>query len=152
MLKIKEQSHTIDRGADFILKQLKELGNGASITTGIQPEDFNKTQTARGKSKGETPLGEYAAMQEFGTKKSRARPFMLKTMDMNMDKFVSQTMAGMRSIYNGSLTLDGLLKRQAKRQQAAMRKTIKTIPQSKPRFTIALKREHMYLHLLSLTL
>jgi hypothetical protein len=128
MIQIKESFHTIDRGEKFIIAQLKALGSGAEITTGIQPEDFNKVQMIGKKTStgNKTPLGIYAAMNEFGTKKSPARPFMLKTMDMTMDAFVTQTMAGMRSIYNGNLTIEKLMSRQAKRTQKAMKTTIKT--------------------------
>ncbi len=126
MLEIRETTHTIDKGEKFILQQLKALGSGAEITTGIQAEDFNKVQMLRNKPIGKTPLGVYAAWQEFGTRNSPARPFMLKTMDMTMNAFVKQTISGIRSIYNGNLTLDGLLKRQALRQQKAMKTTIKT--------------------------
>ena len=128
MIKIKESFHSIDKGEKFIIAQLKALGSGVEITTGIQPEDFNKVQMiGKNKSKGnKTPLGIYAALNEFGTKKSPPRPFMRKTMDMTMDTFIAQTVAGMRSIYNGNLTLEKLVNRQAKRTQKAMKKTIKT--------------------------
>ncbi len=127
MIKIKETFRSIDKGEKFIIKQLKFLGNGASITTGIQPEDFDKVQKVRGKATGDsTPVGIYAAMQEFGAPQIPRRPFMLRTMDRNMNLFITQTMAGMRSIYNGNLTMDAFLKRQSKRTEKWMKATIKT--------------------------
>lgn len=135
MIKIKETVRSIDKGEKFILEQLKYLGHGVSITTGIQKEEFDKVQMKRKKSTGDdTPLGVYAAMQEFGAPKIPKRPFMLKTMDRTMDLFTTQTMAGMRSIYNGNLTMEKFLKRQKNRHTKWMKDTIKTwtIPSNHP--------------------
>jgi hypothetical protein len=127
MIKIKEDFRAIDRGEKFILRQLKELGSGVEITTGIQSEDYNKVATFRKSPTGnKTPLGVYTAMQEFGTKTSPARPFMRKTVEINASLFEKQTISAMRSMYNGNLTIDGLLKRQANRTRRWMRSTIKT--------------------------
>jgi len=123
---IEEKVTVLDRGADFILEQLRVLGDGVEISTGIQAEDFNKKATYRGKQVSKTPLGKYAAWQEFGTKVSPERPFMRKTLDNHTDKFLKQTVAGMRSMYNGNLTMDTLLERQAKRTKKWMRNTIRT--------------------------
>ena len=124
----------IDRGEKFILAQLAAIGDGMSITTGIQPKDFDTVQTFRGKRIGKTPVGEYAAYNEFGTKFSPPRPFMQKTLETNMNLFVKQTVAGMRSIYNSQLTADALLQRQAKRTEKWMKKSIVTwgVPGNSP--------------------
>lgn len=123
---IKEKVTVVDHGADFILEQLRVLGQGMEITTGIQAEDFNKRAIYRGKQTNKTPLGIYAAMQEFGTKNTPDRPFMKKTLDNNVDLFLTQTVSGMRSIYNGNLTMQRLVDRQSKRTEKWMRATIKT--------------------------
>lgn len=122
---IKEEVFVIDHGADFIMEQLRILGQGAEITTGIQAEDFNKRASYRGK-KGKTPLGKYAAFQEFGTQTIPARPFMKHTLDKNIDVFLKQTEDAMKAMYKGDLTMNRLLERQAKRTQKWMRATIKS--------------------------
>lgn len=127
-----------DMGEEHILKQIEHIGDGVEITTGIHKKDADNKAPD-----GDTPVIEYTAYLEYGTKDIKPRPFMRKTMDVNQFDFLKGTMAGMRSIYSGKLTAARLAERVRKKTLKWMRHSIltwgqyttsdRTIPKKKDR-------------------
>lgn len=112
----------IDKGEKHILEQIKQIGGGVEITTGIHSKDADNKAPPDGK----TPVIEYAAYLEYGTQDMKPKPFMRKTMDVNQHDFLKGTQSGIRSIYNGRLTVKRLAERLRKKTLKWMRHSILT--------------------------
>ena len=126
MFKIKFGSNTRvkDRGADHILREIDRIGRGVHITTGVHQPEGSQLPRWRGEKDGNTAIATYANMQEFGTRQIPPRPFMKKTLEVNMRLYQKNTVAGMRAIYNGHGTVRMLLGKNAERQTAWMKQMI----------------------------
>lgn len=113
-MKIKMSTRSRDRGALKILKELKSMGSGVSITTGIHNPQAQNFPRYKGKVDGKVPIGTYAAWQEFGNKKLPPRPFLAPTVKNKAAEFTRGTRAEMLRLYNGATTIKGILNTQGK--------------------------------------
>ncbi len=113
-MKIKMSTRSRDRGALKILKELKSMGNGVSITTGIHNPQAQNFPRYKGKVDGKVPIGTYASWQEFGNKKLPARPFLAPTVKNKAAEFTRGTRAEMLKLYDGTATIKSILATQGK--------------------------------------
>jgi hypothetical protein len=113
-MKVRMSTRSRDRGAKKILEQLKLMGSGVSITTGIHNPQAQNFPRYKGKVDGKVPIGTYAAWQEFGNKKLPPRPFLAPTVKNKAAEFTRGTRAEMLKLYNGSATIKSILTTQGK--------------------------------------
>lgn len=106
MIKVKKQTTVVDKGADFILEQLRLLQKTSSIEVGFIRPTASLESELGGKG---VNLATYADWQEYGLTNLPARPFLGPTLDDKTDIFLRQTATGMRKIYGGNMTVDELL-------------------------------------------
>lgn len=113
-LKVKISTRSRDRGAKKILQQLKSMGSGVSITTGIHNPQAGNLPRYKGKVDGHTQIGIYAHWQEFGKGRIPARPFLAPTVKNKAAAFTRGTRAELLKLYNGTTTIKGILNSQGK--------------------------------------
>jgi hypothetical protein len=114
MLKLKISTRSQDKGAKKILQQLKSMGSGVSITTGIHSPQAGNLPRYKGKVDGKVPIGIYARWQEFGNKKIPPRPFLGPTVKGKANAFNRGTRSELLKLYNGTTTIKGILNSQGK--------------------------------------
>ena len=144
--KIDSKTTANDKGARRIRREIEKMGNGVSITSGIHMEQAIQLPKYNGVVDGQIPIGQYARWQEFGLTRTKVgdippRPFIRSTFAEKKGTFVRQTITGLRRIYKGSLTVDGLLTLQGKRIKTWIKAKIITLrdPPNAP-LTLLIKR------------
>lgn len=145
MLSAKLRTTVKDRGANAILRQIESIGQGSSVTAGYHFPEARKLPMFRGKVDGKTPIGTYAAIQEYGGGTTPARPTLGPTVNKQADTFAKQTATGMRKLYTsrGVVSVHSILKQQGERIRKWIRKAIRDThePPNSPEY-LAWKRKN----------
>ena len=124
------KTRVIDKGFNKIMREIATLKDGATISTGILKEDFDKKAKFKGKVVSEVPLGYYAAQNVYGdpTAGIPKRDFMTRTLNKHRDELMQSTINGIKKIHkpHPTYTVEQLCKSMAKKLRTKMKSTIKT--------------------------
>ena len=141
-IKVKISTRSQDKGAKKILQELKSMGTGVSITTGIHNPQAQNFPRYRGKIDGKVPIGTYASWQEFGTVKIPPRPFLAPTVKNKANAFTRGTRAEMLKLYEGTATIKSILNSQGKMTRKWVQEKIVSVkrPVNSPSTIVQKKR------------